>query len=333
MGYIIVFILTVIIYTIAVKVYYHNVQNDLTDYLKHKNEYNIELDALKIECKEIKKNKDSLDNQIKSLLVQKTEITNSLSELDKQAREAGEKFFAQQQELAETRLETAITQLGQKYQQYEKECQEEYTALMADLSQASAAAIEQQLLLAQDLANQIEVKKLEIAEQQSITEAIVAVNKRAQEEISQKDFYRLQITEKDIQEIEKLREIIPYLRDPEALNKVIWKVYYEKPYTDLVGRVIGSGIHTGIYKITNLNNGMCYVGQAANLADRWKQHIKRGIGAEAPTHNKLYPAMMEFGVENFTFEVIEECGRDKLNDREDYYQEFFKAKEFGYSIK
>jgi hypothetical protein len=35
---------------------------------------------------------------------------------------------------------------------------------MADLSQASAAAIEQQLLLAQDLANQIEVKKLEIAE-------------------------------------------------------------------------------------------------------------------------------------------------------------------------
>ena len=43
--------------------------------------------------------------------------------------------------------------------------------------------------------------------------------------------------------------------------------------------------------------------------------------------------MTEFGVEHFTFEVIEECGRDKLNDREDYYQEFFKAKEFGYSIK
>ena len=260
MGYIIVFILTVIIYTIAVKVYYHNKQIELNDFIKNKDQYNQLINDLR-------NSKEQLNDDIITLLSKKSEITNSLNELDKQAREAGEKFFAQQQELAETRLETAITQLGQKYQQYEKECQEEYTALMADLSQASAAAIEQQLLLAQDLANQIEVKKLEIAEQQSITEAIVAVNKRAQEEISQKDFYRLQITEKDIQEIEKLREIIPYLRDPEALNKVIWKVYYEKPYTDLVGRVIGSGIHTGIYKITNLNNGMCYVGQAVRLAD------------------------------------------------------------------
>jgi hypothetical protein len=32
---------------------------------------------------------------------------------------------------------------------------------------------------------------------------------------------------------------MPYLRDPEALNKVIWKIYYEKPYTDLIGRVVG----------------------------------------------------------------------------------------------
>jgi hypothetical protein len=33
------------------------------------------------------------------------------------------------------------------------------------------------------------------------------------------------------------------------------------------------------------------------------------LGAEAPTKNKLYPAMASIGVENFTFEVIEECER------------------------
>jgi len=43
------------------------------------------------------------------------------------------------------------------------------------------------------------------------------------------------------------------------------------------------------------------------VADRWRQHIKRGIGAEPPTRNKLYPAMLAFGVENFTFELLEEC--------------------------
>jgi hypothetical protein len=137
----------------------------------------------------------------------------------------------------------------------------------------------------------------------------------------------------DIEEIKKLKSIIPYLRDSEPLNKVIWKVYYEKPYTDLIGRVVGSKVKSGIYKITNQENQMCYVGQAVNIADRWKQHIKRGLGAETPTKNKLYPAMAEFGVENFTFEIIEECDKAQLNDREDYWQEYFKAKEFGYSIK
>ena len=78
---------------------------------------------------------------------------------------------------------------------------------------------------------------------------------------------------------------------------------------------------------------MCYVGQAANLAERWKQHIKRGLGADPITKNKLYPAMKATGVENFSFEVIEECERSKLDEREDYWQDFFKAKEFGYSIK
>ena len=70
-----------------------------------------------------------------------------------------------------------------------------------------------------------------------------------------------------------------------------------------------------------------------NIADRWKQHIKRGIGAEPATRNKLYPAMLAIGVENFSFEVIEECSREELDVREDYWQDYFKAKEFGYSIK
>ena len=43
--------------------------------------------------------------------------------------------------------------------------------------------------------------------------------------------------------------------------------------------------------------------------------------------------MLENGVENFSFEVVEECPRQQLNQREDYWQQYFKAKEFGYSIK
>ena len=47
---------------------------------------------------------------------------------------------------------------------------------------------------------------------------------------------------------------------PEVLGKVMWKVYYEKPYTDLCGRLFNKPNICGIYKITNINNKMCYVG-------------------------------------------------------------------------
>ena len=43
--------------------------------------------------------------------------------------------------------------------------------------------------------------------------------------------------------------------------------------------------------------------------------------------------MQSIGVENFSFELIEDCDKTLLNSREDYWQEYFKAKEFGYSIK
>ena len=100
--------------------------------------------------------------------------------------------------------------------------------------------------------------------------AAVEAAKRQEEMQTAQDFYKLILPETDLDEIIKLKEVAILLRDSEPLNKVIWKVYYEKPCTDLIGRVVGAGIHTGIYKITNIENQKCYVGQAADIAARWK---------------------------------------------------------------
>ena len=267
-----------------------------------------------------------LTKEHSSLTAKKEEILSNIATLQKQAEESSNALYEKSYELANEKMSQAAENMSNKYNQAEEKARSSYLEVVKEC--------------ANSFQEQIEAKRVELAEvNASLADlsaklnAAVEANKRAEEQRIKTDFYRLQLTSVDVEEIARLREVTPYLRDSEPLNKVIWKVYYEKPYTDLIGRVVGTGVHTGIYKITNIENQMCYVGQAANIADRWKQHIKRGIGAEAPTRNKLYPAMLEKGVENFTFEIVEECERSKLNDREDYWQEFFHAKDFGYSIK
>ena len=157
--------------------------------------------------------------------------------------------------------------------------------------------------------------------------------KREEEKKNNIKFYQINLSQEDKEDIKKLKEIEKKLSRPDVLNKLIYKVYLEKPTTDLVNRVIGPDSVTGIYKITNTVNQMTYVGQSVDLKARWRQHIKRGIGAETPLKNKLYPAMEEFGVWNFTFEVVEICKKEELNEREQFWQEYFNAKTYGYSIK
>lgn len=277
-------------------------------------------------CALLEKQKDVLEAQVVELSQRQLETERIVEEAERQARYAGATFYKQQMDLAQTNLDHSLSLIAQKFQEDEEECKTYYLSLLEDVSQDFLTQIK-------SLQEQSNEASQHLAQLQATVDAAVAAAKRAEEKRQTSNFYRLVLPESDLNEIAKLREVEPYLKDKEALNKVIWKVYYEKPYTDLIGRVVGSTIKTGIYKITNIENQMCYVGQATNIAERWRQHIKRGVGAEAPTRNKLYPAMLNHGVENFTFEIIEECSRDDLDAREDYWQDYFKAKEFGYSIK
>ena len=275
---------------------------------------------------ELQEENAALHAEVYAMTARRDEIGASLQQMMETNRQSANAVYESCMNEMQEKLATNAQAIGDKYRQDEMDAQSEYLNTLHELMMSFQENIQ---------TKRLELSEVEsvLANMQSLTNAAVEANKRAHEMAEKANFYRLVLSEEDIREIERLREVTPYLRDSEPLNKVIWKVYYENPYTDMIGRVVGKGVHTGIYKITNLENGMCYIGQAANIADRWKQHIKRGIGAETPTRNKLYPAMLAIGVENFTFEIVEECDRTKLNEREDYWQDYFKAKEFGYSIK
>ena len=254
------------------------------------------------------------------------ELKNSISNLELQSEQAAQAIYNKTMESMSESLSHAAEKMGEDYQTAEDEFKNEYLKVMEEFSNLMQEELQNKRASLSELSEQIE-------DFRKIFAAAVEANKRQQEMIEKENFYRLQLSEEDLEEVYKLKDLARNFRNQEPLNKVIWKVYFEKAYTDLIGRVIGKGQKTGIYKITNINNKMCYVGQAVDVSNRWKQHIKRGLGAEAPTKNKLYPAMIAAGPENFTFEVIEICDRAALDTREDYWQDYFKAKEFGYSIK
>jgi group I intron endonuclease len=84
-------------------------------------------------------------------------------------------------------------------------------------------------------------------------------------------------------------------------------------------------IITGIYKITN-PKGQVYVGQSINIERRFKEYrrlAKRSAG------RKLLNSLKGFGVENHTFEIIEECIVALLHSRETYWKIFFDTVEKG----
>ncbi len=75
----------------------------------------------------------------------------------------------------------------------------------------------------------------------------------------------------------------------------------------------------GIYKITNRINNKIYIGQSINCEKRFNEH-------KSSEHNKhLKRAYDKYGLENFSFEVLEETEESLLNERETYYIEFFNS--------
>lgn len=84
-----------------------------------------------------------------------------------------------------------------------------------------------------------------------------------------------------------------------------------------------------IYKITNNINGKSYIGQTTDYKRRFQEHRQLGYGSE---QNKLlYYAFKKYGIENFSFEVIEDK-TPNYNEREKYWIAYYDSFENGYNM-
>lgn len=72
---------------------------------------------------------------------------------------------------------------------------------------------------------------------------------------------------------------------------------------------------SGIYKIENKINGKIYIGQAVNLNQRKSTHFWE-LKINNHHNIKLQKSFNKYGIDNFTFEIIELCEKELLNERE-----------------
>lgn len=178
---------------------------------------------------------------------------------------------------------------------------------------------------------EIEETGLELQSLQNTKIAVMEAARKEKEIKANKDFFTLSLPKGEQRDIDILEETKMRISKPRALSMVIWTAYYQQVAKVKFPKILGKQNVCGIYKITNLQTEECYIGQAKDVRLRWNDHVKAAIGIDTPVGNKLYSAMQEYGIENFSFELLEECPPQDLDKKEKYFISLYNSNSLGYN--
>jgi|ERR1035437_2369341 hypothetical protein len=81
----------------------------------------------------------------------------------------------------------------------------------------------------------------------------------------------------------------------------------------------------GIYKIINQINKDCYIGSSLDFNSRKSRHF-RDLKDKKHHSIILQRAVEKYGINNFQFEIIENCEKEMLLEREQYYIDLINPK-------
>ena len=296
----------------------------------------LEENYIKSRAQELETNFQSLKNEQinkfqKETEQYKQELTLTQTQLSgaRIALENIEQQIVKSQELALEHEKRLKFQAEERLKEYETELVCRAQILEGELNAKAEAnhikACEQLDKQRQEITQCIKTLQDELAEyqqkRQTANEAIL--RQRAIEE--QQDFYRVCLTDDAISDISFLQTARRNLRKPEILDKLIYDNYIAKPVLELVKRVLKNGTPSGIYKITCLKTGEIYIGKSTDLKSRWQQHCKSAFNCGTIASSLLHTKMKQYGIENFTFELLEEVEKDKLTAREKYWITFYDS--------
>ena len=169
---------------------------------------------------------------------------------------------------------------------------------------------------------EISLVKLELEDFHRQREAINEAIKRERELSEKEDFYKIQLSLEDIEDIQLLKSMTSRLRHREIIPKLIWDSLISRPTNEMIKRVVGDKVG-GIYKITYVPTGESYIGKTVSFKDRWKNHIQTALGMEKAASSTLHTHMARNGVWNYSFEILEEVSKEKQSEREKFYIDLY----------
>lgn len=223
-------------------------------------------------------------------------------------------------------IDSAAVEYKQRKQLIVDKGIEEYRNFTNEFFEAELESKKQQL---EYINKNIETVKAELEVERSKRAAINEQIRKQRELEEQQDFYRIKIDPKDVDDIKILRDIAPRLRHPEAINKVIWSGYYQKPLAELRKRLLPNGDVSCVYMATRMKTLEMYIGQTTSFDKRLQEHTRSALGIGTLASSMLHKKMYEDGPEQFLWQILEVVPKDKLRERESYYIDFYKSNKFG----
>ena len=264
--------------------------------------------------------------------ISKTELNGIINQLDVLLKEKEKRYNEVNQDLdlyREGKMKE-IDGTAAEYEQHKRQIVEHSIDNYRDqLTEKANQLLREMVGYKEETQKEIEQIQAELEEERNKRAAINEEILRQKKLEEQQDFFRIQLNPDDLNDIELLRSITPRLRHPEAINKVIWTGYYQKPLAELRKRLLTNGDVSGVYKITRLKTNEIYIGQTTSVDKRWQEHVKSALGVGTLASSQLHRAMAADGCENFTFELLEVVSKDKLRERESYYIDFYDSKTYG----
>ena len=287
-------------------------QQKLEQQLKEKNEQQIQ-SSLEL-GNQLNKKKEEIE-QIESAIINRTETLKNLNQDIENYKTYIDKYVT---DIKEEKIKALEIEMKQKEASMLQEAKENYNKQLENIAKAHQ--------MAQDELNQITIN-LEAfrAKQESINKEIL----RQRELEEKQNFYRVCLSENDISDINLLKTTRQNLKKPEIIDKIIYDNYIAKPVLEMIKRVLQNTTCSGIYKITCQKTKEIYIGKSTDIKNRWQQHCKTAFNCGTIASSILHRKMQQYGIENFTFELLEKVPKDQLSEREKYYIDFYKTKETG----